>query len=258
MVKKVQVIGSRIRLVVQVGLATLIMACLISLSGSSSSSSEPTSKQTALHLPGGEGAAKRIEALLAGLPQRGAALGSPKAPVTLQFFGDLECPEARQLVLGALPFVIRKWVRSGDLRLVYRAYPAETVWPDIFKHQQVAALAAGRQGMLWQYLDFFYHEQGPEFTRYAIDHFLVAIAHEVRGLNLTRWTTARSGRQEHSLVRQVNADRHLAHGYGIRETPAFMIGPTGGRARRLWHFSLTEPAAFDEAIEAALASSTGS
>lgn len=256
MVKKMQVVGSRIRLFAQLALAGAIMVALIGLTGSSSSS-EPVGHATSPDRLADGGIKRRIDALFAGLPQHGAILGKTDAPVTLQFFGDLECPEARQLVLGALPFVIRKWVRKGDLRIVYRAYPAETIWPEIFNRQEAAALAAGEQGMLWQYLDFFYHEQGPEYTRYATEHFLGAIAGEVSGLNFARWTGERNGR-EGALVRRVEADRHLAHRYGIGETPAFMVGPTGGRATHLWHFSLTEPLAFDEAVEGVLTSSARS
>jgi protein-disulfide isomerase len=256
MVKKMQVVGSRIRLFAQLALAGAIMAVLISLTGPSSSS-EPLRHARNPHQLVKGVAIRRVDALFAGLPQHGAVLGKADAPVTLQFFGDLECPEARQFVLGALPFVIRRWVRSGDLRIVYRAYPAETIWSQIFNRQQAAALAAGEQGMLWQYLDFFYHEQGPEYTRYATEHFLAAIAEEVPRLGFTQWEAERDGR-EGAFLRQVSADRHLAHQYGIGETPAFMVGPTGGKAMHLWHFSLTEPSAFDEAVEGALASSARS
>lgn len=255
MIREMQVIGSRTRLFAQLGLAGLVM---VALGVSSSPSSRSPSKATPVSFSTDESATRRIEALFAGIPQRGASLGRPKAPVTLQFFGDLECPEARQLVLGALPVVIRKWVRRGNLRIVYRAYPAETLWPEIFNRQEGAALAAGEQGMLWQYLDFFYHEQGPEFTRYATEHFLMAIAGEVPRLDFARWMTERGGHRESALVHRVQADRHLAHRYGIHETPAFMIGPTGDKARHLPHFSLTESAAFDEAVEGVLASSARS
>lgn len=238
---------------VQVGVAGAIMVVLFGVSGSPSASKSLVRPRP--RPPLDEGATRRVEALYAGVPQHGAELGRPGAQVTLQFFGDLECPEARQFVLGALPFLIRKWVRSGDLRIVYRASPAETIWHDIFRRQQAAALAAGEQDMLWQYLDFFYHSQGPEFTRYATEHFLAAIANEVPGLNRGRWRKDRRGPE---LTHRVMDDLHLAGRYGIDETPAFMIGPTGGAARHLWHFSLTEPAAFDEAIEDVLASSTRS
>src|SRR5271156_809723 len=34
----------------------------------------------------------QVTALLSGIPQRGTVLGDPRAPVTLTYFGDLECP----------------------------------------------------------------------------------------------------------------------------------------------------------------------
>ncbi len=176
-------------------------------------------------------------------------LGDPNAPVTLQFFGDLECESAREFVLGALPFLIRHWVRGGELRIEYRANPEETLWPDIYNHQQVAVLAAGMQGMAWNYLDFFYHEQGPEFERYATEHFLQAIAERVPGLDLTKWA---EDRHEARLTRHLKWDRRVASQYAIRYTPAFLVGPTGKPPRPLRHFSLTESSAFDEAIEAVL------
>lgn len=247
MVKKMQVIGSRIRLFAQLGLAALIMVALIALSGSSSSS-EPLRKPR-LHPPVEEEAARRIKVLYAGIPQRGVTLGSPKAPVTLQFFGDLECKEARQFVLGALPLLIRRWVRRGRLRIEYHANPEETIWPDIYNHQQVAVLAAGMQDEGWSYLDFFYHEQGPEFRRYATAHFLHAIAARVPGLDVDRWA---ADRHRIALTRHLQWDRRVAAQHSIRYTPAFLIGPTGKPAKPLLHFSLIEAAAFDEAIEAVL------
>jgi protein-disulfide isomerase len=250
MVKKMQVVGSRIRLLTHSGLAALIMAVLIAVSGSSSSTSKPLalerSQELRTHPPLEEEAAKRIEALYAGIPQQGDALGNPKAPVTLQFFGDLECEEARQFVLGALPLLIRHWVRGGELRIEYRAYPAETIWPDIYNNQEVAVLAAGEQEMSWQYLDFFYHEQGLEFTRYAINHFLQAIAKGVPDLGFAQWTTDRHRRR---LDQQVTRDLRIAQAHHIYYTPAFLIGPTGGKTEPLLHFSFTETAAFDEAVE---------
>lgn len=239
----------------QVGLALAVMTLLIATSDSSSRS-EPLSSagRPALGAPSPQAeeaaASRRIEALFAGIPQHGRALGKPDAPVTMHFFADLECLEARQFTLGALPFLIRRWVRDGKLRIVYHGFPAETVWPDIFRRQQAAALAAGAQGKLWQYIDFFYHRQGPEFTRYAIAHFLEAMAEDVRGLDLRKWVTAWHHK---GLAQKVRADVRLGREYGLRPlrpfTPAFFVGPTGGPGRPLLNFSLTESAAFDEAIE---------
>jgi hypothetical protein len=145
-----------------------------------------------------------------------------------------------------MPLLIRKWVSGGELRIIYRAKQEESVWPDIYDSQEVAALAAGEQGKAWQYLEFFYHEQGPEFTRYAISHFLESLAREVPGLNFSKWMTER---RNPSLLHQVKYDGEIAEDRGINFTPAFLIGPTGGHAVPLWHFTFTETPAFDEVIE---------
>ena len=155
-------------------------------------------------------------------------------------------------MLGVLPLLIRKWVRGGKLRIVYRAHQEETVWPEIYDNQEVAALAAGEQGKAWQYFDIFYHHQGPEFTRYAIDHFLQAIAREAPGLDFARWT---ADRHDPRLTRQVKRDGQMAKVRRIYFTPAFLIGPTGGHAMPLLHFTFTETPAFDEAIERLLRNS---
>ncbi len=44
-----------------------------------------------------------VSSLISGIPQSGNVLGNPNAPVTLQYFGDLECPICREFTLGALP-----------------------------------------------------------------------------------------------------------------------------------------------------------
>jgi protein-disulfide isomerase len=193
-------------------------------------------------------AIKRTEVLLAGIPQHGTALGNPKAPVTLQFFGDLQCSESRQVMLGALPFLIRHWVRDGTLRIVYRSLKIDTPDETEFTKQQMAALAAGRQGKMWTYIDLFYREQGPEFTYYADDAFLEGIA-EQASVSLELWA---GDRESVSLVWKIESDEVMAKTREMVSTPSFLIGPTGGESHRLRHFSLEEPIVFDEAIRGSL------
>ena len=112
--------------------------------------------------------------------------------MTLQYFGDLECPICKEFTLGALPTVIQKWVRSGKLKIEYRSLETATREPETFKTQQVAALAAGKQNKMWHFVELFYHEQGEEATGYVTENYLQGIAQQVPGLNLAAWTTARS------------------------------------------------------------------
>jgi protein-disulfide isomerase len=205
----------------------------------------------ARELAAGRRHAATIAALYRGIPQHGAVLGRERAPVTLRFFADLECPQARELALEVFPRLIRRWVRPGQVRIEYRARTAETIWPRIYTRQQVAALAAGRQQRLWQYLTFFYLYQGPEYTKYADERFLTAMAREVGGLDLAAW---RADRDDPELALRVDEDRRTASARGIGATPAFLVGPTGGPERRLRIFSFSDSLAFEEAIEAALPS----
>jgi protein-disulfide isomerase len=195
------------------------------------------------------GAARRTYYLLTGIPQHGTELGDPHAPVTLQFFGDLQCRDSRQVMLGALPLLIRRFVRPGKLRIVYRSLETDTKNAGgrvEFVDQQGAALAAGRQGKLWNFIDVFYREQGPEFTGYVTDRFLHLIAVQA-GLDLVRWQKAREPywRWEPSLesVRAVGAVT------GVRTTPSFLIGPTGGTRHLVRHFQFEDPSVFEEAIK---------
>jgi protein-disulfide isomerase len=195
-------------------------------------------------------AAHRTYALLTGIPQHGAVLGYRKAPVTLQFFGDLQCMDSRRVMLGALPFLIRHWVRAGKLQIRFRSTETDTVWAGgwfEFREQQSAAMAAGRQGKLWNFVSVFYREQGPEFTGYVDDAFLKQIAMGA-GLDLQRWLRDRVPFRE-AAIDLIDADERLATEHHLRTTPSFLIGRTGGPVQRLRHFSLEEPKVFDEAIK---------
>ena len=188
--------------------------------------------------------------MLAGIPQHGAVLGDPKAPVTLQFFGDLQCIDSRRVMLGALPFLIRHWVREGKLQIRFRSLETDTEfaggWYE-FREQQTAALAAGRQGKLWNFIDVFYREQGPEGVGYVDEAFLSRIADET-GIDRQRWLNDIAPFQN-TWVKRSEADESLAIAKRLESTPSFLIGRTGGPARALRHFSLEEPVVFNEAIK---------
>jgi len=192
---------------------------------------------------------RRTFALLTGIPQHGTVLGYRKAPVTLQFFGDLQCLDSRRVMLGALPFLIRRFVRAGKLKIRFRSTETDTKgaggWYE-FRAQQTAALAAGKQDKLWNFIDVFYREQGPEFTGYVTEDFLEKIAMQA-GIDLERWSQDRVPFQEDWLELS-ETDENLAAVKQLESTPAFLIGRSGGPARRLLHYSLDEPKVFEEAI----------
>jgi protein-disulfide isomerase len=211
-----------------------------SKSGLAKSKSEITSTSTA------------VSNLIGGIPQSANVLGSPTAPVTLEYFGDLECPICKEFTLGSLPAVIPKWVRTGKLRIEYRSLETATREPEVFKTQQVAALAAGKQNKAWYFIETFYHEQGEEDSGYVTESYLQGIAKQVPGLNLTQWT---SDRNDQELANEVNADAQAANNEGFTGTPSFLIGHSGGAMSKLNYTSSPgDPTFVNEAVEKLLQS----
>ncbi|HWY90735.1 MAG TPA: thioredoxin domain-containing protein [Solirubrobacteraceae bacterium] len=187
-----------------------------------------------------------VNTLIGGIPQNGNTLGNPNAPVTLQYFGDLECPICKEFTLGALPAIIQKWVRTGKVKIEYRSLETATREQEVFKTQQVAALAAGKQQKMWNYLETFYREQGEESSGYVTESYLQGLAQQVPGLNLTTWTNDRA---DPALVTQVATDAQAANNAGFTGTPSFLIGKTGTAPSKFEYSSLTDPSSFNEAIE---------
>jgi protein-disulfide isomerase len=191
-------------------------------------------------------AEKTVNSLVAGIHQSGDVIGSATAPVTMQYFGDLECPICRDFTLGALPTLIKKWVRTGKLRIEYLSLETATREQEVFKTQQVAALAAGKQNKMWNFIETFYHEQGEEDTGYVTENYIQGIAKQVPGLDLAKWT---SDRNDTALEKQVETDGEAATNAGFTGTPSFLIGKSGGQLTKYEYSSLTDPAGFNEAIE---------
>jgi protein-disulfide isomerase len=222
--------------------AAVVVAIVIILIATSGGGKAPTKE-------GSKAAGKvtaEVNQLLAGIPQTGNTLGSPTAPVTLQYFGDLECPICQKFTLGALGPLIAHWVRAGKLRIEYRSMETATREPETFKTQQVAALAAGKQAKAWNFIETFYREQQAEDSGYVTEQYLRKLASQVPGLNIEQWAKARSST---ALAAEIDKDAQAANNAGFTGTPSFLIGHTGGASKTLEYQSLTDPASFNEAIE---------
>lgn len=226
------------------GVGAVVIAIIVVIlvaTGSGKSSKAPAPKSAVANA-----AAAEVVKLLQGIPQSGFTLGNPGAPVTMLYFGDLECPICKEFTLGALPAIISKDVRSGKLKIEYHSMETATREAETFRTQQIAALAAGKQQRMWHYLELFYHEQGEENSGYVTESYLQGLAAQIPGLNLSDWSAARN---ESSFVDQVTSDSQQANQEGFHGTPSFLLGKTGGKMGKLEYNSLTDPSSFESAIE---------
>jgi protein-disulfide isomerase len=183
-----------------------------------------------------------VNRLLIGIPQDGTVLGDPKAPVELVEFGDLQCPVCKAYSEEILPQIIETKVRQGKVKIDFRNFTI--IGPQSIP-AGAAALAAGKQGRGWSYIELFYRNQGEEDSGYADDAFLKAIAKGAGVENLAKWRTARE-----KLIPEVEETTAEARHLGFEGTPSFAVkGPSSKGLEPLGTPEST--GAIEEAIEKA-------
>jgi protein-disulfide isomerase len=172
----------------------------------------------------------QVQSLLNGIPQSGARLGNPNAPVTMTYYGDLQCPVCQAFTLSSFQQLVSNDVRSGKVQVVYKALQTATHDQQTFNLQQVAALAAGQQQRFWNYVELFYHEQGAEGSGYVTEQYLDSLARQVPGLNFNSWMSARNAT---SLTSQIPSDAQAASAIGANATPTLVFKGPKGQAQPL-------------------------
>lgn len=170
-----------------------------------------------------------VDAMLAGIPQSGTTLGKSSAPVTVTYYGDLECPVCADFTLsGGFPQLVSQDVKQGKAKVTYRSFCTATCndhSQSLFNTQQVAAYAAGVQNLFWNYAELFYRQQGSETSDYVNESYLDTLAAQTTGLNVTKWHTDRG---DPALLAQVQADAAAGNADRVQGTPTLIVkGPKG-------------------------------
>jgi protein-disulfide isomerase len=181
--------------------------------------------------------------LLRGIPQKLNVLGNLKAPVTMVEFADLQCPFCREFALNALPALVREYVRSGKVKLVFAGIAF--LGPDSEKALR-ATYAAGLQRRLWNYLDLLYRNQGPENSGWVTDDLLRAVGKAIPGVDAGTLMAARQTAEVDTAIQATQQQASSAH---VNSTPTFFVGPTGGTLQQLNVSELTAQA-FRPALDA--------
>lgn len=185
------------------------------------------------------------EALLRGIPKQGTVLGSPAAPVTLVEYADLQCPICAEWANRALPTIVRRYVRPGNVRLVFRGLAF--LGPDSETALRTA-LAAAPAGKLWHVVELLYRNQGAENAGWVTDRLVRAVL-AAAGADSGAVLAARSGEAVSGAIaaaaRQASAD-------GVPGTPTFMLGRTG-RPLEPVRLTTLDPSQLSASIDAVLA-----
>jgi protein-disulfide isomerase len=163
--------------------------------------------------------------------------GRTDAPVTLEEFGDFQCPPCGKLA-GSIQDLEDEYAKT--LRVIFHNFPLIT-----HQHAREAALAAeaaGLQGHFWEMHDLLYREQAAWSKAGNVGQLFEAYAGTV-GLDIDRFRTDVKSEQ---VDARVTADQHRGASLGVTTTPTIFINN-----RAIPPASLNA-ASVHEAVEAAL------
>ena len=166
--------------------------------------------------------AAAVNRLLAGIPQQGAILGKPDAPVTLVEYADLQCPFCARVAVGDFPTIVRDYVRPGHVRVIFNGL--SFVGTDSVTALETA-LSAGSQEHLWNVVQLLYANQGTENTGWVTEDLLRSVGKAVPGLDVASMLAGRSA-SEVAAARV--AAQQSATTAGVTGTPTFAVGKTNG------------------------------
>ncbi len=140
--------------------------------------------------------------------------GNPDAPVTLEEFGDFQCPPC-----GKFSEFVEELLKeyNSRLRLVFRNFPLSG-----HEHAREAALAAeaaGLQGKFWEMHDTLYREQDTWSKAPNVRELFESYAGTI-GLDVDQFKKDMDGDKARE---RVDSDRALADFLGVKATPTLFI-----------------------------------
>ncbi len=139
-------------------------------------------------------------------------LGPADAAVTLEEFGDFQCPPC-----GKLSEPLNQLQKRYNLRVIYREFPLA-----IHAHAKEAAYAAeaaARQGRFWQMHDLLYREQAV-WSKSSDARALFNAYAGMLQLDLDRF---KKDMDSGEVQRQVELDQQRGASIGVKNTPTIFI-----------------------------------
>jgi len=140
--------------------------------------------------------------------------GKPDAPVTLEEFGDFQCPPCGQFA-GFAEELLKEY--DSRLRVVFRNFPLPG-----HEHAREAALAAeaaGFQGKFWEMHDTLYREQ-TSWSKAPNTRELFESYASTLGLNMEQF---KKDMDSDKARERVDSDHALGDSLGIKVTPTLFI-----------------------------------
>jgi protein-disulfide isomerase len=152
-------------------------------------------------------------------PAKGKAVGSAKAPITIEVFSDFECPACKGLHDETLRLLMKDYVVTGKVYLIYRDFPLP-----LHKYSRLAAsyaCAAARIGRYAEVADALFLNQ----TAWSVDGRVEQTV--VKALTPTEAAEVRKLFTDPSITAEIQHDIELGKAAGINQTPTMIVRHNG-------------------------------
>jgi protein-disulfide isomerase len=143
-------------------------------------------------------------------------LGRADAPITLEIFGDFQCPVCGEFARTVEPPFFQQYIDTGKVKFVWHDY---TWIGDESVDAAQAARCAGKQGHFWDYHNYLYaHQRGENLGQFSpanLEGFAASL-----GLDMRTFNACFDSGQDHPAIQSA-----LQQGVsvGVDVTPAFLI-----------------------------------
>ena len=234
-----------VRLLAVLAAAAVVVVIAI-VASSSGGSKDSASKRTSAAKSADGGVTGELQAAqtFGGIPQKGIYLGKSDAPLRAVSFVDMQCPYCREFELEVLPTLVKKYVRTGKLRMELRTL--SFLGPDSVTAGRAVA-AAAQQNKAWNFADILYFNQGEE-NKGWVTPALLGKAYKATGVDAAKATAfARSSASQQAL----GAANSLASQLAVDSTPTLLVGKRGGGVAKV-NVDPADTAGYEKAIDALL------
>jgi protein-disulfide isomerase len=145
----------------------------------------------------------------------GKSLGNPTAPVTVQVFSDYECPSCKMFHDQTLPELVRDYVSTGRVYLVYRDFPL----PQHLYSRQAAgyACAAAHLGLYQPVADALFKNQASWSTTGKVWECVASV------LSAKQQKDVQALAASPEILAEIQHDLDAGHREAINSTPTLIV-----------------------------------
>lgn len=150
-------------------------------------------------------------------------VGDASAPVTIAYWFDYQCPFCKQDEETALPQVIKDYVNTGKVKIVFKDFPF--LGPDS-ETLSIAARAvwAVAPSQFYDWHKAIFDAQGEEGSGWASQSEIMSVTTQVLGASDAAQVSSLMTSQATTYENEIAADKAEGTSFGVNGTPAMIIG----------------------------------